>query len=107
MKIKRLKNTNGGALLFTIVTAFVISFTGAALTAVMLNHSIIVESEIKRMETYYLLRAGFEYAYSQMYHGVSPEEITDLPDYPNVQIQITPDQSGVSDFAISVTMAES
>lgn len=104
---RNLSNSSGGALLFAIITAFVICFTGASLIALTNNQYRIIDDEIKRKEVYYWLRAGMEYANYMIRIGLWEEEVQDipLPENPDVKISvIKPETADLSDYRIEVSI---
>lgn len=75
----KLNSTSGSALLFAIITAFVLSFTGASLVILTTNQYRIIDNEINRKIAYYKIRAGVEYANYCLYNRlVSPSPHIDL-----------------------------
>ena len=81
VKIKRynLTKNNGGALLFVIITALVISAISVIIVTVMLNHSMIMTRERERKEAQFLTRAAFAYTYDCLYDGTWTAFNTHVP----------------------------
>lgn len=115
MKRFVLSNSQGGALLFAIVTALVLSFIGVSLTVLTSNQYRIIDNEVKRKEAYYWLIAGMEYAnymirtgqvnFNPVQNQTWREEATlTLPDGVNrIDILIKkPDPDGLSAYKIEV-----
>lgn len=102
----RFGDSSGGMLLYVIITAMVISFTCATIVMLALNQCKIAEMGKMRIEAYQLVRAGFEYAYSQLSNGAITTVPTTLylPDNSNVEITIDNDASGISNYRIDVRM---
>ena len=111
VKIKRynLTKNNGGALLFVIITALVISAISVIIVTVMLNHSMIMTRERERKEAQFLTRAAFAYTYDCLYDGTWPAGWFDTEiDFPldnDVKIWIdstNPDPGIPSNYRVSV-----
>lgn len=104
---KILINKSGGALLFAIITAFVISFVGASLTILSTNQYRMIENEIKRKEAMYWIRAGIEYANYMIRTEQWPSfPVQNIPLPDNDKIKITVDKyvpGSLSDYNIKVT----
>jgi len=105
-KINSWKDNSGGALLFSIVPAFVISATAATMVSYMLNHCQLMNSEVYRREAAYMVRAGFEYTYDCLYSGtISLNTQVTFPYDESVQILVTspnPDPDIPGDHMIEV-----
>lgn len=118
--MKRINNNSqGGALLFAIITALVICFIGTTLVLFTTNKYKIICNEIKRKEAYYWLRAGMEYANYmirtgnwKMVENAEGKLVVDeagnkvenilLPDPESKQIKITVVPADLSDYKIEV-----
>lgn len=70
---------SGGALLFVVITALVISAISAIIVTVMLNHSLIMTRERERKEAQFLTRAAFAYTYDCLYDGTWTAFNTHVP----------------------------
>lgn len=104
----KLNSTSGGALLFAIVTAFLLSFIAAGLVMLMTSQYKMIDNEVKRKMAYYKIRAGVEYANYCLYNRtvtVPPGESVPLvcPEYPDLSISIQNDPTGRSRYSILVT----
>lgn len=64
------KSDSGGVLLFAIITAFVIAFTSATLTALTLHQAKITIVESERMEAMNNLKGGMLYAQNLIYNCI-------------------------------------
>lgn len=60
-------NTTAGALLFAIITAFVISMVVSALVLLTTNQYRIINSEIRRTQAFYRAQAAMEHSIYQSY----------------------------------------
>lgn len=96
-----------GALLFTIITAFLLSLVGATLVLLTTNQYRMINSEINRTIAFYRAQAGMEYAIYKAY--TDPVWLTGGPytvsiGGQNVSINIeTPDPDGLSTYRFRIT----
>lgn len=66
-----MKTKHAGALLFAIITAFVLSLVGATLVLLTTNQYRVINSEINRTIAFYQAQAGMEYAIYKLYSGAT------------------------------------
>lgn len=99
----KIKDIEGGMLLYTIITAMVISFTTATLTLLILNQTIMAENEIKRKEAYQLLRSGYDYVYDILDSGGTVPSSVTIDGHVVDIVVTTPDPDGLSDYQIVIT----
>lgn len=113
----KLNNASGGALLFALITAFVLSFIGGSLVLLTTNQYRIVTGEIERIKAFYRAQAGAEYAIYWAY--TNPGSLPSAPgstvpvtghSLPNTTVTITsinpasPDPfKNISDYGIKVS----
>lgn len=98
----RFLNNSGGALLFAIITSFILSFTSVSLVMLTSNQYKMIDNEIKRKEAYFLLKAGVEYAnYMIRTEQCSfPVQTFTLPENDKIKITVTKLNS---DYSIKVS----
>ncbi len=108
----RKRKENAGALLFAIVTAFVLSLVGTTMVLLASNQYRYVNNETERIKCYYMLLAGAEYAiyYSYTFPNDIPRPPFTFQIWPGdpateVQIEIAADASGTSEYTIEVIKA--
>lgn len=105
-----MKTKPAGALLFAIITAFVLSIVGATLVILTTNQYRVVNSEIERTRAFYRAQAGMEYAIYKLYNNTSgwiPNNNTITQnvtiDNQTINISIThPDPDGRSSYKMSI-----
>lgn len=103
----RVRGEKGSALLFAVVTAFVIAFIGGSMVLLTSNQYRMIDLEIKRKEAYNWLRAGMEYANYQLRNGLvmfdgNGKATLGLPDKSEVKINIfSPGE--LSDYKIEIS----
>lgn len=66
---RRYNNKHGGALLFAIITAFILTLVVSTIVILTTNQYRIVDSEIDRIRAFYLNQAGMEWAIYNLYSG--------------------------------------
>jgi len=103
-----MKKNSGSALLFAIVTAFVLAMVGGALVLLTSNQYRVINTEINRIEASYLLQAGAEYAIYRCYTGagdLTKAYSLDIDGDGNndVDIAVAPDTTGLSEYTVTVT----
>lgn len=102
--MNRLNNISGGALLFAIITSFVLAMIGAALVLLTSNQYKLINDEIERKNAYYWLKAGMEYANYKLRTdpaGVQSGQEFSLLEKSEIKIKITKLPSGsISDYQI-------
>lgn len=106
-----MKNNSGGALLFSLITAFVLSLVSATFVFLTSNQYRTINSEIERTKAFYRAQAGMEYAIYKAYTDPTWLTTTTWPyDYDtdgdtvnDVGITIKADPTGNSEYQISVT----
>ncbi len=108
------KDSSGGALLFAMVTAFLVSMLAGTLILFTASQYKMVNSEVQRKESLYLLRAGMEFANYKLRSGemtfqedetektiVPPSDLIDKD--PNLEIKVIRLAAGeISDYKIQV-----
>lgn len=62
IKLEFLKSSSAGALLFAIITAFVLTMVASTLVLFTTNQYKIIDSEVDRIWAFYRAQAGMEYA---------------------------------------------
>lgn len=72
---------SAGALLFAIITAFVLTLVASTLVVLTTNQYKIIDSEVDRIRAFYRAQAGMEYAIYQAYTNgiasiISPATVT-------------------------------
>jgi hypothetical protein len=106
--MKHFFSESGGALLFTIITAFVLSMIGATLVLFTSNQYRLINNDIERKKALYWLKAGKEYADYKLRTGLVVQNNTPytlaFPDNTNITITIRkPDPDNLSEHKIEVT----
>lgn len=101
-----MKKNAGGALLFAIITAFVLSLIAASMVSLMSNQYRFVSAEVNRITAQYRLQAAVEYAiYARRIGHTFPANPYD-PGFGilnGILIDIAEDASGISELTIRVT----
>lgn len=72
-----MKTNSAGALLFAIITAFVLTLVASTLVVLTTNQYKIIDSEVDRIRAFYRAQAGMEYAIWYAYtNGISPTPLS-------------------------------
>lgn len=94
-----MKNNSAGALLFAIITAFVLSLVGATLAFLTSNQYRLINSGIERTIASYRAQAGMEYAI--WWARTNPGS---LPANPGDSQDITPDPAPAALNNVTITI---
>jgi hypothetical protein len=93
---KLVKENSAGALLFTIVFVFLLSFASAALFVLMNSQCKMIYAEIDNIQDDYFLQAGVAYAYDKLANG-------DMNITWTVNVPIPDDNTDTKTKAVTVT----
>lgn len=66
-----MKTQHAGALLFAMVTAFMLTLVVSTIVTMTTNQYRIINSEIDRIKAFYLNQAGVEFAIYNLYSGTA------------------------------------
>lgn len=102
-----MKTKRAGALLFAIITAFVLTLIVSTLVIFTTNQYRIIDSEIDRIRAFYRAQAGMEYAIFNLYNGTAgwtvdtthPLTVNGIP----INININNDPDGISTYRINIS----
>lgn len=111
-----MKPNHAGALLFAVITAFILTLVVSTLVILTSNQYRIIDREIDRIAAFYRAQAGMEYNTWQSYTNTAwlpppgppvTHEVT-LPNFPanrnTVNIRITnPDPDGISSYQVRIS----
>lgn len=67
----KINNTRAGALLFAVITAFILTLVVSTLVILTSNQYRIIDREIDRITAFYRLQAGMEYSTWQSYSNAN------------------------------------
>lgn len=109
-----MRNNSGGALLFAIITAFVLSFVATTLVYLGSNQYRIIDNDIDRTRAFYLAKGYVQLAIYHLYSGtagwvpvndtITHEFDTNDDGFDDLRIEITHPDS-ISSYRIKVTSA--
>lgn len=97
------KSNSGGALLLAIITAFVIAFTTATLTALTFTQVKMTITESNRIQAMNRLKMGMLYAHNQIHTGARVPPFT-IDNWNGLNINVINDPDGISAYKIEVTV---